>query len=281
MLIDNPLLSESTLSKFEFESSEGDLQTLNVSRTALKALFCAVLVLIGTIAASRFEIPVAYFFIIPLVLIPFIVQMSIQPLTAPVLAPLYSIIHGIILGLAARFVMGWNFSIFSSLLDWFLERENSFPGFQLCSHSEIFFCVSCVVIVMCLACVTDTVDMKSNLGFGLVGAFFGSLLFYALAFAAEKLGFNFICVHNDIIYMVLCCAFSCVVCLPIALCLARDFETVRMLKAAGFPSVMEWYCAAGVIFTIIWAYLQLPVLLFILCMSDDRRHKRNRYNYYH
>ncbi|MDO5296081.1 MAG: Bax inhibitor-1/YccA family protein [bacterium] len=286
MIIDNPILNENAFDKYDFGSSDGSaIPALQISRTALKVLFCALLVLVSSILASRydvsdFSVSLPYYFLIPLLFIPLLLQVSSQPLSAPIVAPIFSIIQGIFLGLSAKIVMGWNFSLFSSFLDWFLQRENSFPGLQLCSHSEVFFCAICVVIVMSIACVTRLIKPKQTMIFSMFGAAAGPLLFYASAFIAHQLGFHFIRIHNEIIYMIACFAFSCLLCLPIAYGLAIDFYNITLARASEVPYVMEWYCAAGVIFTIIWAYIQLPVLLFILCMKDDRYHRYRRNRYY-
>ena len=278
MFIDNPLLTEKALSKFEFDSSdESSFQPLKVNRTASKALFCAVIVLISSIIASQVGISVQYYFFLPFIAIPFLILIGYQPTKAWLIAPIYSIIQGIILGVTAKFVIGWQCSILSFLLDWFFKSDNSFPGFQLCSNSEVFFCITCAGLVIFAACATGIISPKQSMSLMSFGAVVGPLLYYAAVFIINLLGFHFLYSHNEFIYIFFCCVFNWVICLPAASDLADDFEFIMQANESGYPELMEWYCAAALVFSIVWAYIQLPVILFIFCMQDNRRRRRSGY----
>ena len=278
MIIDNPLLTDDALSRFEFDSSdEASLQPLKVNRTALKALFCAVIVLISSIIAGQVGIKAQYYFFIPLTAVPFLILIGFQPSKAWLIAPVYSVLQGIFLGVTAKFVIGWQFSILSLLLDWFLKSENSFPGFQLCGNSEVFFCITCTGLVMFAACAAGLLSPKQSMSLMAFGAVMGPLLYFAAAFIIHLLGFNLLYSHNEFTYIFFCCAFNWLVCLPAASDLTDDFEFIMHAEDSGFPELMEWYCAAALVFSIVWAYIQLPVILFIFCMQDNRRRRRSGY----
>jgi len=53
-----------------------------------------------------------------------------------------------------------------------------------------------------------------------------------------------------------------------ALNLILDFDMVEQGSAAGAPKYMEWYCAFGLMVTIVWLYLEI---LRLLAKLSDRR----------
>jgi uncharacterized YccA/Bax inhibitor family protein len=52
-----------------------------------------------------------------------------------------------------------------------------------------------------------------------------------------------------------------VICFVAALNLFLDFELVRQGVAREAPTYMEWYCAFGLMATLIWLYLEMLRLL--------------------
>ena len=62
--------------------------------------------------------------------------------------------------------------------------------------------------------------------------------------------------------------FSLVVVAIAALNLILDFDMIEKGVAMGAPKYMEWYCAFGLLVTIVWLYLEILNLLMKLA---DRR----------
>jgi uncharacterized YccA/Bax inhibitor family protein len=46
-----------------------------------------------------------------------------------------------------------------------------------------------------------------------------------------------------------------------ALCLILDFERIEVGEQMGAPKYMEWYCAFGLLVTMVWLYIQILQLL--------------------
>jgi uncharacterized YccA/Bax inhibitor family protein len=46
-----------------------------------------------------------------------------------------------------------------------------------------------------------------------------------------------------------------------ALCLVLDFERIEVGEQMGAPKYMEWYCAFGLLVTMVWLYIQILQLL--------------------
>jgi len=54
---------------------------------------------------------------------------------------------------------------------------------------------------------------------------------------------------------------SLVIVVIAALNLIMDFDMVEQGSAAGAPKYMEWYCAFGLMVTIVWLYMEILRLL--------------------
>ncbi len=88
-----------------------------------------------------------------------------------------------------------------------------------------------------------------------VAATLGVLLLYVGAFVASLFGFNLFTPSP------LGIAISVLTSGVAAFNLFLDFHFIEMGVTAGAPAYMEWYCAFGLLATIIWLYLELLRLL--------------------
>ncbi|MDO5295394.1 MAG: Bax inhibitor-1/YccA family protein [bacterium] len=259
----SPILTATTFDKYDFGKADESVKTMQVSSAALKALFCALIVLVTSIIASRSEFQFQYFgisILISAVLIGFI---HFQPTLACILTPIFSVVQGFILGLLAKLVMSIGLSLPSLLLDIFLDAGDLFTGLEMCGHSEAVFSTICAVIVMCAACCFGVIKAKHTADTILFGAVFGPVLFYFLAFMAKIAGFTFIHIHEEIGYLLACIACSALLCWPVVYCLALDFDNIRIGMLSKVPKVMEWYCAAALIFTLTWCYVEIFKVLAV------------------
>ena len=57
---------------------------------------------------------------------------------------------------------------------------------------------------------------------------------------------------------------SAVICVVAALCLLLDFDRIERFSQYQAPKYMEWYCAMGLMVTIVWLYVEILRLLSIL-----------------
>jgi uncharacterized YccA/Bax inhibitor family protein len=91
-----------------------------------------------------------------------------------------------------------------------------------------------------------------------ISATMGIAIFYFLAIALSWFGINIPFLHEG---SPLGIVFSLVVVCVAALNLILDFDMVEQGVTMGAPKYMEWYCAFGLMVTIVWLYLEILRLL--------------------
>ena len=138
----------------------------------------------------------------------------------------------------------------------FLSRlfEESYDGIV----GQAIFATFAVTFVMLGIYRSGLIKVNNKLRGVIVGATFAVLLLYlgdilVQLFAGHGLGF----VHYGPISIII----SLVICGIAAFNLLLDFDLITRGVAARAPKFMEWYCAYGVMVTIIWLYLEILKLL--------------------
>ena len=86
----------------------------------------------------------------------------------------------------------------------------------------------------------------------------GIAIFYALAFFLRRLGTEMPYIHENSTGGII---FSVFVILMASLNLVMDFDFIEQGESKKVPKYMEWYCAFGLMVTIIWLYLEVLNLL--------------------
>ena len=92
----------------------------------------------------------------------------------------------------------------------------------------------------------------------LVAATMGIAIFYLIAFIMGFFGIRIPFLHEGTVWGILFSLF--VVCIA-ALNLILDFDRVEQGVSLGAPRHMEWYCAFGLLVTIVWLYIEILRLL--------------------
>jgi uncharacterized YccA/Bax inhibitor family protein len=91
-----------------------------------------------------------------------------------------------------------------------------------------------------------------------IGATIGIALFYVIAMIMRLFGTEMPLLHDNGWAGIGLSAFIVVIA---ALNLILDFDLIERGETAGAPKYFEWYCAFGLMVTIIWLYLEILRLM--------------------
>jgi uncharacterized YccA/Bax inhibitor family protein len=155
---------------------------------------------------------------------------------APVTAPLYAALEGLFIG------------GISSLM------EAQFPGIVIQAAGATF----AVMAVMLFLYESQWIVVTQKLRLGIVAATGGIALFYLVSFVLSLFGVPMTILWSSGPFGIL---FSLVVVGIAALNLVLDFDVIEQGARAGAPKYMEWYCAFGLMVTLVWLYLEILRLL--------------------
>ena len=92
----------------------------------------------------------------------------------------------------------------------------------------------------------------------IITATLGIAVFYLIAMGLSFANINIPFLHEGSNFGII---FSLVVVVLAALNLILDFDMIENGVKAGAPKFMEWYCAFGLLVTIVWLYLEILRLL--------------------
>ncbi|MGO8792189.1 MAG: Bax inhibitor-1/YccA family membrane protein [Terriglobia bacterium] len=151
-------------------------------------------------------------------------------------APLYAILEGLLLGaLSATF-------------------EARYPGIAIQAVALTFG----TLLAMLIAYTSGLVKATQNFKMGVVAATGGIMVVYL-----ATMGLGFFGIHIPYIYNsgIVGIGFSLFVVIIAALNLVLDFDLVDSGVASGAPKFMEWYCAFGLLVTLVWLYIEMLRLL--------------------
>ena len=155
---------------------------------------------------------------------------------AVVTAPIYAVLEGLLLGaLSATF-------------------EASYPGVAIQAVGLTFGTLLALLIAYTSGLVKATAKFK----LGVIAATGGIALVYL-----ATLGLGFFGVQVPYIYGsgTVGILFSLFVVVIAALNLVLDFDLIETGVASGAPKFMEWYCAFGLLVTLVWLYIEILRLL--------------------
>lgn len=86
----------------------------------------------------------------------------------------------------------------------------------------------------------------------------GIALFYLITFILSLFGVNVTGLHNGSLLSI---GISIAITAIAALSLLLDFDRIEQGSAMGAPKYMEWYCAFGLLVTLVWLYIEILRLL--------------------
>jgi len=155
---------------------------------------------------------------------------------APYLAPAYALFEGLLLG-ALSAVM-----------------EHAYNGIVMQAVVLTFGTVIAMYLLHAFRIIQATERFRTVL----ITATMGIAFFYLIAFIMGFFGIRIPFLHEGSVWGILFSLF--VVCIA-ALNLILDFDRVEQGVSLGAPRHMEWYCAFGLLVTIVWLYIEILRLL--------------------
>ena len=165
---------------------------------------------------------------------------------APFTAPIYAFLEGSVLG------------IISALL------EAEYPGLVIQAVLLTFGTLFALLVVYLASGFNVTAKFRA----GVISATLAILLVYVANIILRLLGMEGLpFIHQ---YDLIGIGFSLFVVIIAALNLVLDFDLIENGARERAPKFMEWYCAFGVMVTLIWLYLEvLKLLIQIAAAGDD------------
>lgn len=167
---------------------------------------------------------------------------SFKPNLSTYLAPVYAILEGFFVG-----------AISAVINEAFLEK---FPGLVITAVGLTISVAIAMYLLYSFRIIRPTQKFKSII----FAATAGIAIFYLITMAIRMFGVN-IPFMNFGDSSLLGIGLSLFVVAIAALNLILDFERIENGAEMGAPKYMEWYCAFGLLVTIVWLYIEMLKLL--------------------
>lgn len=234
----NPVFSEKVFERSMERSSEGGLMTFN--GTVNKSILLFVLVLLSgivtwklTIVGNNLASPLAIGGAIGAFVLAIVT--SFKPDKSNILAPIYALCEGLFLGaISAIYNSAYSGIVMQAIIA------------TICVIAVVFVCYRAGILKATPK--FAKVLVFATLG---IGAFY--LVSILLRFAGIELSVFSLGAAGIIIQLVIVAVAS--------LNLVLDFSRVDEGVESGQPAFMEWYCAFGLMVTIVWIYIEILRLL--------------------
>ncbi len=159
---------------------------------------------------------------------------------APYLAPLYGLLEGLFLGALSAIINA--------------AMAESYPGIIMQAVTLTFGAAIAMFLLYNFRIIKVTERFKSIL----FTATIGIGIFYLLAMGLRMFGIDIPFLHEGSAMGI---GFSVFVIAIAALNLIMDFDMIEKGAEMGAPKYMEWYCAFGLLVTIVWLYIEILRLL--------------------
>ncbi len=234
----NPLMKEDTF-KPKYDSSgmminsDSDVMTVNgaVNKTILLFSLLLITASFGYLMPSSFLLYVGA----GGVLVGFI-AVRMKPHLAPYIAPMYALLHGLSVGTVT--------AIYSYQFDGII--------LQAVGLTFSTFAMMLMIYKSGLIEVTDKFRMGVSMAVG------GVMLFYLVGWIGHIVGFELPLLHDNGIMGI---GISVVILVIASLNLILDFDMFDRGEQQGAPAYMEWVAAMGLVFTLVWLYMEFLRLL--------------------
>ena len=168
------------------------------------------------------------------------VIISFKPTLSNYLAPLYGLLEGLFIGAISAII---NYA--------FIE---DYPGIVLQAVGLTFGAAIAMFLLYNFGIIKATEKFKSII----FTATAGIAIFYVISIALRMFGVDIPFLHEG---SWLGIGFSLFVIAIAALNLIIDFDRIEKGAEMGAPKHMEWYCAFGLLVTIVWLYIEILRLL--------------------
>jgi len=166
--------------------------------------------------------------------------MVFKPEWSPYLAPAYGLAEGLFLGAVSAFFN-----------DAFAETQ---PSLIIQAVGLTFGVVIAMLALYQFRIIKATETFKSVV----ITATMGIAIFYVITLILRYFGIDIPFVHQGSMFGII---FSLGVIVIAALNLILDFDKIETGVQQGSAKYMEWYCAFGLLVTIIWLYIEVLRLL--------------------
>jgi uncharacterized YccA/Bax inhibitor family protein len=166
---------------------------------------------------------------------------------SPYLAPAYGLFEGLFLGAISAF---YN--------EAFATKA---PGLIMNAVGLTFGTAVAIYLLFSFKIIKVTEKFRAIV----MAATIGIGIFYLITMVVGMFGVNIGYMHEGSIVGI---GISLVVVVVAALNLVLNFDMIEQGTAAGAPKYMEWYCAFGLMVTIVWLYLEILRLLSKLSSRD-------------
>lgn len=164
------------------------------------------------------------------------IVLHFKPTFARVLGPIYAIAEGFFLGAISK--------VYNDTYDGIVVQA---VGATLAVFAVMLFLYR-----------TKIIKVTERFRRIVIMATMGLMLFYAVSFVIYLVGGNVPFLSSS---SPLGIAFSLFAAGLAAMFLAVDFDMIERGAAEGWPKGMEWYCAFGLLATLVWLYLEILRLL--------------------
>lgn len=168
--------------------------------------------------------------------------MAFKKQWSPVLGPAFAILQGLFVGSVSAY---YNYAF-----------KTSYPGLVM----QAVGLTLVVTLVMYVLYYTRTIRVTEKFKSIIIIATASVMFFYLIKWICYlAFGYNFGAFTNA--NSPLGIGFSLVVVVLAALNLLLDFDMIEKGAEKQVPRFMEWFCAAGLLFTLVWLYLEILRLL--------------------
>jgi uncharacterized YccA/Bax inhibitor family protein len=220
-------------------------RTMSVGGTAAKAFVLLVLTVAFAVvgwrnAGSVFSTTSGMLFLVGYILL---IALTFAAVSNPRIAPLLGIVYAALMG------------------SWMGAISRVYETFYDGIVGQAVFASLCVFLACLLLFATGIVKVTRRFAAMVIGATFGIVLLYFVAWILDLLGVELRFLSQP---TPLGIGISVAICLVAALNLFIDLEVVRGGTTAGAPKQMEWLAAFGLLSTLVWLYLEILRLLALL-----------------
>jgi len=168
------------------------------------------------------------------------IVLMFKPQLAQYLAPAYALLEGLVIG-----------GISSIYNDAFSAVA---PG--IVTQAVILTCGTAIAMYLLYTFrIIRVTERFRSIMFAAIG---GIALFYFITFILSLFGVQVSGLHNGSLLSI---GISIAITAIAALSLLLDFDRIEQGSAMGAPKYMEWYCAFGLLVTLVWLYIEILRLL--------------------
>lgn len=172
---------------------------------------------------------------------------------APVTAPLYAIVEGLFVGGVSIYYAN-------------IAGPQGFGGTGGSIVMQAVVLTFGVLFTMLAAYRLGVIRATEKFKMGILAATGGIMLFYLIAIILGFFGVNIPHLHQA---TPLGIGISVFIIIIAALNLVLDFDLIENGAKQGAPKYMEWFCAFGLIVTLVWLYIEILRLLAMLASKRD------------